>query len=146
MVEETLAWETVVGRWFAQDQTTSTPCTVKRRKDILLSNSISLPSWNIDLYLVALSYCSGINWSFFPGITSNGYGCARPGRPGVYTKVHHYLPWIEYAISREDIRSSIASCKGHRCPLGECLPKSRICNGFLECSDGSDERNCPLNL
>lgn len=39
----------------------------------------------------------------------------------------------------------MTSCKGHRCPLGECLPKSRICNGFLECSDGSDERNCTTN-
>lgn len=28
MVEETLAWETVVGRWFAQDPITSTLCTV----------------------------------------------------------------------------------------------------------------------
>ncbi|XP_017758253.1 PREDICTED: uncharacterized protein LOC108549401 [Eufriesea mexicana] len=90
--------------------------------------------------------CSGSDKYTLHGITSNGYGCARPGRPGVYTKVYHYLPWVEYVISREDIRSSIASCKGHRCPLGECLPKSRICNGFLECSDGSDERNCPVNL
>ncbi|CAH0562093.1 unnamed protein product [Brassicogethes aeneus] len=82
------------------------------------------------------------------GITSNGYGCARANRPGVYTKVSNYITWVDSHVFDENKSENSTRikgkniCHGHRCPLGECLPESRLCNGYIECSDGSDEKNC----
>ncbi|XP_054156516.1 uncharacterized protein LOC128954924 isoform X2 [Oppia nitens] len=79
---------------------------------------------------------------FLLGVTSNGDGCGRAGRPGVYTKVAKYMDWIDSVINNDLEPETIRVCDGHRCPLGRCIKKDSICNGIMDCRDSSDEQNC----
>lgn len=38
------------------------------------------------------------------GVTSFGKGCGFKGLPGIYTRVSHYLPWIEENVWPGDIK------------------------------------------
>ncbi|GIX76917.1 serine protease nudel [Caerostris extrusa] len=77
------------------------------------------------------------------GVTSNGDGCGRPGRPGVYTKVANYLHWIRnVTVSKTIVQTPPDLCQGVRCKLGRCIESYKVCDGRWDCSEGKDEDHC----
>nr|CAI5841159.1 unnamed protein product [Callosobruchus analis] len=55
--------------------------------------------------------------NYLVGITSFGIGCGTPGIPGVYTKVSHYIPWIESVITFSEKQIKAANHCKYLCNL-----------------------------
>ncbi|XP_022097735.1 uncharacterized protein LOC110983096 isoform X3 [Acanthaster planci] len=85
-----------------------------------------------------------LGWTVVGVIGSDWMSCYPSGYPEVHTRVSPFLDWIQPALEGEEPPRQTSNCSGdeYLCRLGGCINRYRKCNGFFECSSGSDEEYC----
>ncbi|XP_015603565.1 serine protease nudel [Cephus cinctus] len=96
--------------------------------------------------LICLNPQSGTQW-YVAGIVSHGDGCGRPEEPGAYTKVSHFVDWIDSVIMRTNPGLGdrpLQRCPGFTChgEAGKCIPAVRRCDKRVDCLSVEDEVDC----
>ncbi|GAU92925.1 hypothetical protein RvY_04939-2 [Ramazzottius varieornatus] len=92
-----------------------------------------------------LLVCKGDNGWIPVGLPLfNGLGC-RSTLPSsmLLQNVSHLGEWMMSEIGKPMVRIT-SSCEGFKCPMGNCIPPSSICDFTNDCFDGSDEKNCTV--